>query len=260
MISTLKKLPWQMTRFITVHQQHYIFESCCNLMATLIDEINSHQYKYAPRRPGFERLTEQVLHRFIDAIMLCPGFTVVQKDNIAAMVNMNDQEMRRYNLPRFAHSFVHLYALSPKQGVPLDLLEVSHSSPSPFFLSCSKKHYADLSVAQFYIHALRIESTRAIQNEQLDVKMHLTRLGERTDSYFGYFWREVNYPLGPAFDQMTLHQAAKREWTAMDQILRRFVENAMQSGNSFSSGINASHGYSSQKQIGGANVSGLLMN
>lgn len=117
-----------------------------------------------------------------------------------------------------------------------------------------------MSVAQFYIHVLRIESTRAIQNEQLDVKMHLTHLTERTDSYFGYFWREVNYPLGPAFDQMTLHQAAKREWTAMDQILRRFVENAMQSGNSFSSGINAPYGYSSQKQIGAANVAGLLMN
>ncbi|KAK6216424.1 hypothetical protein LQW54_003628 [Pestalotiopsis sp. IQ-011] len=235
MISTLKKLPWQMTKFITVHQQHYIFESCCNLMATLIDEINSHQYKYAPRRPGFERLTEQVLHRFIDAIMLCPGFTVVQKDNIAAMVNMNDQEMRRYNMPRFANSFTHLYALSPKQGVPLDLLE-------------------------FYIHVIRIESTRALQNEQLDVKMQLTDLAKSTDSYFGYFWREVNYPLGPAFDQMTLHQAAKREWVAMDQILRRFVENAMQSGNSVSSGINAFHGYSSQMQIGGANVAGLLMN
>ncbi|ETS84893.1 hypothetical protein PFICI_02918 [Pestalotiopsis fici W106-1] len=234
MISTLKKMPWYMTKFITIHQQHYIFESCQNLMCTLLDELTSHFYPYAPRRPGFERLTEQLWQRFIDAIMKCPGFTIVQKDSMALIVGMEEADKRRYNLPRWAESWTHLYSLSPKPGTPLDLLE-------------------------FYIHVLRVESTRAVQNEPINVKVQLAELAEQTDPYFGYFWREINYPTGPAFDEMTLHHAANLEWGAMDRIIRRFLQNAQQNGNSFSSGIDACHNYSPHNGYSSRQITNLLM-
>jgi hypothetical protein len=61
---------------------------------------------------------------------------------------------------------------------------------------------------------------------------------------------------------MTLHHAANLEWATMDRIIRRFLENAQQNGNSFSSGIDACHNYSSQNAsyLAAQQVAGLLMN
>ncbi|KAK9777296.1 hypothetical protein SCAR479_06025 [Seiridium cardinale] len=199
MISTLKKMPWYMSDHITIHQQHYIYDACQRLMEQLMEELNpiiQARKANQRRRPGFERLTDQLLRRFTNAIMLCPGFTVVQKDNIASMVAMEDRESRNFNMPRFAKSYSHLYALGPKPGVPLDVLE-------------------------YYISVLRQESTRAVANEPIHERQRLANLHSTTDQYFGYFWREVNYPQGPIFDNMTLREAAVREWTAMERVIRR---------------------------------------
>ena len=58
-----------------------------------------------------------------------------------------------------------------------------------------------------------------------------------TDGYWGFFWCEVDYPEGPAFDDLTLAQAADREWTAIDTILRRALENhAATNSHRFASG------------------------
>lgn len=127
MISTLKKLPWHMSSYITIHQQAYLYDACQRLMEVLIEELDpAVQARKADRhkRLGIERLTPQLLRRYANAIMLCPGFTVVQKDNIASMVKMNEMDMRDFNMPRNAQSWNHLYALGPKPGVPCDVLEV----------------------------------------------------------------------------------------------------------------------------------------
>lgn len=39
--------------------------------------------------------------------------------------------------------------------------------------------------------------------------------------YWGYFWAEVGYILGPQFDDMTLAQAAHMEFSAVERILTR---------------------------------------
>lgn len=127
MISTLKKLPWHMAGYITIKQQHYIYDASVRIVEQLKDEIDPamrFRKTERQRRPGAERLTPQLLRRLVQCIMLCPGFTVVQKDNVAQLVNMSEREMRMFNLPRFAQSYNHLYALGPKPGVPLDVLEV----------------------------------------------------------------------------------------------------------------------------------------
>ncbi|KAI0476415.1 hypothetical protein GGR56DRAFT_469214 [Xylariaceae sp. FL0804] len=41
------------------------------------------------------------------------------------------------------------------------------------------------------------------------------------DAGFGYLWVELEYPVGPDFDRMTLGQATALEWRAIDQVLRR---------------------------------------
>lgn len=134
MISTLKKLPWHMSDYVTIHQQSYVYDSCQKLLEVLLDELDPNvltRKAERQKRLGHERLTPQLLRRFINAIMLCPGFSVVQKDNIASMANMSDLDMRNFNMPRNAQSWNHLYALGPKPGVPTDFLEVKNLSHIP---------------------------------------------------------------------------------------------------------------------------------
>jgi hypothetical protein len=42
-----------------------------------------------------------------------------------------------------------------------------------------------------------------------------------TDTHWGFFWVELNYPIGPLFDEMTLAQAANMEFSALERILAR---------------------------------------
>ena len=56
--------------------------------------------------------------------MLCHGFTITMRDNIAYQVDIPEDRLREFNMPRFANMWVHAYTLCPKPGTPLDVLEV----------------------------------------------------------------------------------------------------------------------------------------
>ena len=49
------------------------------------------------------------------------------------------------------------------------------------------------------------------------------------NEYWGYFWHELNYPVGPEFDDMTIAEAATHEINTIDAILRRTVSRRRQS-------------------------------
>jgi hypothetical protein len=78
---------------------------------------------------------------------------------------------------------------------------------------------------QYYIALIREETTRAINEYSLHERLQLQNLGCQTSGYWGYFWLEVNYPVGPYFDTITLNEANKHEWAAIDRILRAAVHN-----------------------------------
>jgi hypothetical protein len=122
-------MPWYMTDCITIKQRYIIYDACYKLTSLLKHALRKRDVPFEralqPERVGAERLTEQLYRRLIKAIMLCPGFTVCQKDNIADLVEMGEQDMRDFNMPRFAYSWLHLYTLGPKPGIPWDVLEVS---------------------------------------------------------------------------------------------------------------------------------------
>ncbi|KAI0130596.1 hypothetical protein BJ170DRAFT_578288 [Xylariales sp. AK1849] len=203
MISTIKKLPWHMTECITLRQRHYVWDACCKLVCMLMQSLDPKSGRH--ERAGADRLTSQLLRRFTNAIMLCPGFTVCQKDNVASLVRMHEPDMRKFNMPRFANAWVHQYTLGPKPGTPLDVLE-------------------------YYVAIIREETNRAVANMPINEKQELAELAQKTDGYWGYFWREVGYPRGPHFDDTTLAKAALMEWKAMDQVLRRALADS-QNGN-----------------------------
>lgn len=116
MISTLRKLPWYKTDCITIKQRHSVYSACIQLIRLLQHAIKE--------RKDEEHLTSQLLKRLWTSAMLCHGFTVTMRDNIAYQVDIPEDRLREFNMPRFANMWVHAYTLCPKPGTPLDVLEV----------------------------------------------------------------------------------------------------------------------------------------
>ncbi|KAK8073922.1 hypothetical protein PG994_004821 [Apiospora phragmitis] len=210
MISTVKKFPWYMTDHITLRQRHNMYDCCFKLLRTLQDAIKREECPV--------RLTPQLLKRFIDAMMLCPGFTVLQKDNFAQEVCMNGVDLCKFNMPRLAEGWRHQYALGPRAGIPMDVME-------------------------YYIAIIRDESTRHMDSQDLGVKLQLTKMHAHTNSYWGYFWQEVGYSTIKDFDELTLQEAAEMEWSAIDRILRRALAHARTQQLPAGNGTQASNQY-----------------
>lgn len=73
---------------------------------------------------------------------------------------------------------------------------------------------------------IREQSSRDILSLPLRERAELQHQAEQTDMYWGYFWAEVGYVMGPQFDDLTLAEAAKLEFAAIERILNRaFTQN-----------------------------------
>ena len=198
MISTIKKLPWYVADRITLRQRHAIYEATMKLIAllkqALAREHRSHETV----------INSQLMKRLVTAGMLCPGFSVVQKDNIAALAEMDQERARMFNQPRFAEQWVHMHGICPKPGTPIDVLE-------------------------WYIAIIREETTRYIHNKQLVERTEIQRTSCYTSLYFGYAWYEIGLPTGRDLDNITLHAVARRELAVIERILRRAFPGAAHS-------------------------------
>ncbi|KAG6355554.1 hypothetical protein INS49_003516 [Diaporthe citri] len=188
MISTLRKLPWYKTDCITIKQRHSVYSACIQLIRLLQHAIKE--------KKDEEHLTSQLLKRLWTSAMLCHGFTVTMRDNIAYQVDIPEDRLREFNMPRFANMWVHAYTLCPKPGTPLDVLE-------------------------YYIALIREETNRTVGLQQPNIQSQIHNEGTQTNLYWGFFFKELNLPHGPAFDNMTLAQMAELEFRALTNILTR---------------------------------------
>ncbi|KAK1730166.1 hypothetical protein CaCOL14_007941 [Colletotrichum acutatum] len=188
LISTLTKFPWQMKSNVTVQQRHAMYKATCDLLRILVGHIRDKRDEV--------NLTHRLCKRVVAAAMRCEGFSITQKDDIAFIVNMSEMEQRSFGQPRFAESWRHLYVLVPKNGVPLDVIE-------------------------WYIAVIREETTRYLEMQSFQEKCQTCTIGEATDGYFGFFWRELNLRVGPEFDHMTLATLAMHEYQTLETIIRR---------------------------------------
>ncbi|KAI1474638.1 hypothetical protein F4774DRAFT_422173 [Daldinia eschscholtzii] len=197
MISTIKKMPWYLTERITIKERHYIYDTTFK-MVQYLKELLERGTMRRGQKPDFNRLTKQLLNRLVKAAMLCPGFTVSQKDNIAYTVNLPERDLREYNQPLFAERWCHQYALGVKPGVPLDVVE-------------------------YYIALISAETSRVVDNLSVSRKRALKLEQSKTSDYWGFFWCEMNLPSGDAFDNMTLADIAALEWDAIEKVIRRAI-------------------------------------
>lgn len=58
-------------------------------------------------------------------------------------------------------------------------------------------------------------------NFSLRERQDIQRLASGTDDYWGHFWLELNLPNAKTLDDITLHDIAEREFSVIEQILRR---------------------------------------
>lgn len=117
LISTIKKFPWFRTDCITIKEREAIYQAALSLIRQLTRSILFQE--------DTDHLTPLLLRRLVSAAMFCPALTPCMKDGIAWMTNMQALDMEYYQLPRFSSSWRHQYAVGPKPGFPLDVVEVS---------------------------------------------------------------------------------------------------------------------------------------
>jgi len=192
MISTIKKLPWHMSDHITIRQRWAVYNVTCKLLQHIRETIRR------PRTLGQEStINQQLQKRLLEAAMMCPGFSVTQKDNLAYMMDMPDSKQHDFNQPRFPELWTFEQAICPKPGFPLDLLE-------------------------WYIAIIREETIRTVNRKPINERSKIETDARKVSSlYFGHLWYEIGYPKGADFDDMTLHKAAALELSAMERVLQR---------------------------------------
>jgi hypothetical protein len=100
-----------------MRQRYSVYKATVQLIKLLQGAIRD--------RRNDQVLTPQLLRRLYTAAMLCPGFTVTMKDDIAYLIGLDEMSEMGFNQPRFGDCWRHAYALAPKPGLPIDVLEVS---------------------------------------------------------------------------------------------------------------------------------------
>ncbi|VUC20469.1 unnamed protein product [Clonostachys rosea] len=189
LISTLKKFPWSYTDRITISQRRAIFKATCELIRLLSRSI------YKNDNPL--NLNKQLYRRVVSAAMNCHGFTPLMKDDIGWLANMSDREQQQsYGQPASANGWRHQYAMSPKPGMPLDVVE-------------------------WYITVIRDQTLRDTMSRPLQDRSDIQDRSRDTDPYWGHFWAELGHVMGPTFDSLTISQVAHMEFSAVERILSR---------------------------------------
>ncbi|KAK4174728.1 hypothetical protein QBC36DRAFT_242713 [Triangularia setosa] len=199
MISTLKKLPWYRSDVITLKQRQILFDTTCRLIEILYHLIQKGDQKgdrSTNNRHEENVLNEQLYKRLVNAAMLCPGFSVLQKDNIAYIAGLTGPRIAQFNMPPFAECWSHLYNLCPRPGVPVDVLE-------------------------WYIALIREETVRFVGTLPEDEQAAIKERAQDDSLYFGYMWYEIQLPQGKGLADMTLRDVAKKELEAIKRALRR---------------------------------------
>lgn len=121
--------------------QHVLYDTALKLLEFLQDRVERGDGALS------HRLTPLLVRRFVATCLLCPGFTVLQKDNIMVTAGeditrdlVDGGRMPPLNMPtRGAEHWRHQYTLCPVAGVPQDVLDVS--SKPPFVFSNFKSWY-----------------------------------------------------------------------------------------------------------------------
>ncbi|KAK3996304.1 hypothetical protein QBC44DRAFT_232199 [Cladorrhinum sp. PSN332] len=194
LMSTIKKFPWHMSKHITVGQRFQIYDATIKMVTILKAKIAL----AAEQRQRREQL-KLLFDRIVKAAMMCPGFSVVQKDNIACCAGWGELKCSKFNQPCFANEWKHLHTLCPRPTrVPIDVLD-------------------------WYIAFIREHSVEQMSSRSVQERTEAEQKSQHTSDYFGYLWAELNLPEGKELNNMTLHDLYNREVNAIQRVFARVL-------------------------------------
>ncbi|KAK0655198.1 hypothetical protein B0T16DRAFT_319790 [Cercophora newfieldiana] len=194
MISTLKKIPWFRPDTITVMERHIIFTATIRLCGLLRGALDAPRYDSQGNH-----INDTLLRRFFNAAMLCPGFSVVQKDNIAFACRFDEKKHHHFNIPRHANSWVYQHIVCPKPSVPVDVLE-------------------------YYIALIREETVlSARENNIRELYERIAQQPHDTDDtgYFGFAWLDLNLPHQKELIHWSIASLGDHEMAVLQRIVHR---------------------------------------
>ena len=214
MISTIKKLPWQESAYITIRQRHAVWDACLRLIKLLQMTIaRNEERNLAHNSPNDPRnnLNNQLLRRLVTAAMLCPGFSVLQKDGIAFTAGLTEDQQREFNQPRMPDLWTHQLTLCPRPGGAIDVLE--------WYIAIIREE------TERFVNRMPISERSVIEAKQRECAHQAGNImynnKEAIRGYFGYLWREIAFPQGPAYDNLSLKACAEMEMRAIEGVLTR---------------------------------------
>lgn len=116
LISTLCKFPWQMTAHITIVQRQAIYKATRELIIILKRAVE--------RGDDVINVSPQLFKRVYSVALRCQGLSILMKDDLAFVAGVSREVAARdFGLPLYADRWTHQYALVPKPGMPLDVVE-----------------------------------------------------------------------------------------------------------------------------------------
>ncbi|KAF4635895.1 hypothetical protein G7Y89_g2186 [Cudoniella acicularis] len=191
LISTLLKYPWYMVDYITIEDRNLLHKATKDLVALLVERVNDEKDSM--------NLTHMLLKRVWRAVLKCPGFTPSMKDDIVYICGVDERIAMEQGLALHASYWKYLWTISPKPGVPGDLL-------------------------MWYAAIIR-EAT--VKKEVLSLAEQAAR-GEvsNEEKLFGDLDKHIQY--GPGLLHQSLSQVAKAEWAAIEKILRQVLTPAIE--------------------------------
>jgi len=216
MITTIKKFPWFCPENITIMQRHLIYTATVRLAALLRNTLLSPKHDEKD-----STVNGQLLRRLFTAAMICPGFSVVQKDNIAVAAGYGNAELKIFNIPTNAHCWIHMHTLCPKPGIPVDVLEVCTLPLVP-------NAHPELTQPQYFIALIREETVLTVRNTNAEMRKRVVdKISDSDDSgYFGFAWAELALPEQRELCRWTLKTLGEREMAILQGIVHRALTRA----------------------------------
>lgn len=94
LITIMYKYPWYSPKYIPIHERDRIFRVTCKLMGILIEDIKKSNGNFGPGT-----LSPALLQEMTIAVLVCPGFTEVQKARVIANLTEDKYDYMVQNVP-----------------------------------------------------------------------------------------------------------------------------------------------------------------
>ncbi|KAK4635208.1 hypothetical protein CLAFUW4_01396 [Fulvia fulva] len=217
MITTLQKYPWYAVEHVTIRERRAIYDCTINLIRILMENLRRANSRYSPLEP-----TPALLQELAVAALTCPGFSEKQKSNIVGLLHQSGFK-----------------AIADGQSINVRLGGNHELSSTWPFATLSIQPGTDMELVKFYAGLFR-KATETSDSSSLH-----SRQIAKTSGAKGNPMGDIHINYGKNVHDLSLAEAAKKEFTKIEQLLGRVCK-----------GANGGSGSKPSSTVGGSSSSG----